>query len=42
MIGNTSSGGIGANAFGGGGRTYQAGMMTLDEPAVINNKSSFI
>ena len=45
IMGNASTSGIASNGgFGGGaGRTYQSGMMTLDEPTLINNqKSSFI
>ena len=42
--GATATAGMSSNAFGGAGRTYQSGsgMMTLDEPAVINNKTSFL
>ena len=38
MLGGVHS----TNAYGGGGRTYQSGFVTHDEPAVINNKTSFM
>lgn len=39
---STMIGGVHTNAYGGGGRTYQPGMVTHNEPAVINNKNSFL
>lgn len=39
---STMLGGVHANAYGGGGRTYQSGFVAHDEPAVINNKTSFM